>query len=264
MEKSRPSITVFFPAYNDGEIIGNLVLTSLNLLPQLTNDFEVIVVDDGSTDSTADVANRLANSYSAVKVVHHEKNRGYGAALRSGFTSAKKELVFYTDGDGQYDVRDLPELLSALGPHTDVVNGFKVQRSDSQSRQLLGGAYNRLARFLWKLPVRDVDCDFRLIRRGALDKIDLVSSSGTICVELVHKLQRAGCNFVEVPVRHYPRLYGRSQFFRPRPLAKTATELLWLWWRLIVWPRISSGSTKQRETGVLQHPPKRSPMRGAS
>jgi glycosyltransferase involved in cell wall biosynthesis len=225
-------ISVFFPAYNDEASIAGLVGEALALLPSLTDDFEVIVVDDGSTDGTAAVLDELARKDPRLRVVHHEVNRGYGAALRTGFASATKELVFYTDGDGQYDVLELLELRPLLVEGVDIVNGYKVQRADGWQRKALGAAYNGLAHLLFSIPIRDVDCDFRLVRRHAVERVELVSSSGSICVELVHKLHRAGCVFAEVPVRHRPRLHGRSQFFTLPRVARTALDLLSLWLRV--------------------------------
>jgi glycosyltransferase involved in cell wall biosynthesis len=222
-------ISVFFPAYNDEASIAGLVHDALALLPGLADDFEVIVVNDGSTDGTGRVLDELARADSRVRVVHHEVNRGYGAALRTGFASATKELVFYTDGDGQYDVRELLLLRPLLVEGVDIVNGYKVQRADGWQRKALGAAYNGLAHLLFSIPIRDVDCDFRLLRRRAVEQVQLVSSSGSICVELVHKLHRSGCVFAEVPVQHRPRAHGRSQFFTFRRVGRTALDLLSLW-----------------------------------
>ena len=235
-------ISVFFPAYNDEASIAGLVTDALALLPGLAEDFEVIVVNDGSTDGTARVLEELARRDPRVRVVRHEVNRGYGAALRTGFASATKDLVFYTDGDGQYDVRELARLRPLLRDGVDIVNGYKVQRADSWQRKALGAAYNGLAHLLFSIPIRDVDCDFRLIRRRAVEQVELVSSSGSICVELVHKLHRRGFVFAEVPVRHRPRAHGRSQFFTLRRVGRTALDLLSLWVR-VASPGRASGKT---------------------
>lgn len=246
------SITVFFPAFNDEGSIGALVSDALDILPRLTDDFEVLIINDGSTDATLDVLENFARQSPNVRVISHESNQGYGAALRTGFRMASKELVFYTDGDGQYQVQELLALHPLMTPAIDVVNGYKKERADKRHRRLLGSAYNRLAHLLFSIPVRDVDCDFRLMRRGAVSQVDLISSSGVICVELVHKLQLAGCTFVEVPVTHYPRLHGRSQFFTPRRVARTAFDLLSLWLRLVLLPAFLPGYSARDRDGEQQ------------
>jgi glycosyltransferase involved in cell wall biosynthesis len=232
-QTDRTSISVFFPAFNDAATIGTLVENALSVLPQLTDDYEILVINDGSTDSTQNVLEAIAAGEPLVRVIRHEQNKGYGAALRSGFRHATKDLVFYTDGDGQYDVRELRRLSQLLTEEVDIVNGFKLKRADTRRRRLIGGAYNLLARLLFNLPVRDVDCDFRLIRRHALKEIELVSDSGSICVELVYKLHVAGCRFAEAPVHHYPRLYGQSQFFNPRSVLRTMRDVFALWLRMV-------------------------------
>ena len=152
-----------------------------------------------------------------LRVVTHPENRGYGGALRSGFAAARKEFVFYTDGDSQYDVRELPLLLERMGPDTGLVNGYKLERHDPAHRVWIGKVYNFCARLLFRIRIRDIDCDYRLIRRALLEKIQLTSTSGTICVELVRKLELSGCRVEEVGVHHYERLYRRKSVF-PRPL----------------------------------------------
>jgi hypothetical protein len=238
------SVTVFFPAFNDAQSIGLLVANALAVLPTLVRDYEVIVVNDGSTDATAAVLAEMAVKEPRLKVVHHERNLGYGAALRTGFSQANKDLVFYTDGDGQYDVSELAGLYPLLSDDVDVVNGFKKSRADDLRRQLLGDMYKNFVRFIFRLPIRDVDCDFRLIRKTALQRIQLSSSSGAICVELVYKLHRAGCVFAEAAVNHHPRIHGRSQFFTVRRVTRTALDVSLLWFRLVVlkrWPNRRGG-----------------------
>ena len=183
------------------------------VLEDLSDDYEVIVVNDGSRDGTAEVLVELQKKYGPrLRVVTHPKNRGYGAALRSGFEAATKELVFYTDGDGQYDPGELPKLIEQMGPDVGLVNGYKVERHDPRHRILIGWIYNRLARFLFRIRLRDIDCDFRLIRRRLLEEIRLNSTSGTICVELVRKLELSPYRVVEVPVNHRPRVKGQSKY----------------------------------------------------
>ena len=228
------SISVFFPAYNDESSIAEMVGKALLLLPSLTDDYEVIVVNDGSSDGTASVLDQLARGNSRVRAIHHAKNRGYGGALRTGFLNATKSLVFYTDGDGQYNVNELARLVPLMTEDVDVVNGYKIKRSDARRRVVLGALYKFLARTLFGLPVRDVDCDFRLVRRAAIQGVDLVSTSGVVCTEMVYKLHRAGYRFTETPVHHYPRLHGQSQFFNWRSVSKTAFHFFALWMKLVV------------------------------
>jgi len=230
-----PSLSVFFPAYNDAPSLPDLLAATFETLQEHVADYEVIVVDDGSRDETARVLEALRVRYApSLRIVTHAANRGYGSALRSGFEAAGKEFVFYTDGDGQYDPRDLPLLLERMGPGTGLVNGFKIERHDPLHRVWIGGAYNFCARSLFRIRIRDIDCDYRLIRRKLLDGIVLTSTSGTICVELVRKLEGAGWEVEEVGVRHYERRHGRSQFFRIGPLLATFGQLFQLWVRIVV------------------------------
>lgn len=235
--KAKPGISAFFPAYNDGGTIASMVLSALIVLRELTPDYEVIVVNDGSSDYTREIVDELEERYEKVRVIHHEKNKGYGGALRTGFASATKDFIFYTDGDAQYDVRDLKSLWDAMGEGIDVVNGYKMSRSDPFYRTIIGRMYHWLAKLAFGLRLRDVDCDFRLIRSSVFDKVHLEADSGVICVEMMKKIQDAGFKIVEVPVRHYSRAYGVSQFFNFRRIFRALSDLFKLWWRLR-WPQL--------------------------
>jgi glycosyltransferase involved in cell wall biosynthesis len=236
----RPSISAFFPCYNDATTIGTLVLRADEILATLTDDHEIIVVNDGSRDNSADVLRALTARVPRLHVVTHDTNRGYGAALRSGFLAATKDLVFYTDGDGQYDVTEIPILLMLLTDDTHFVNGMKMTRRDPPYRVFVGNLHRFITRWLFWLPITDVDCDFRLIRRSILDGVTLKSSSGSICVELVKQAQRGGAQFREVSVHHYERVSGESQFFTPGRIFRTYVDLLVMWFELIVAPRLRS------------------------
>ena len=232
-----PSLSVFFPAYNDAPSLAGLIDKTFAVLREHAPDHEVIVVNDGSQDNTAEVLEELRRKYApAMRVITHPENRGYGGALRSGFAAARKELVFYTDGDGQYDTGELPLLLDRMADDVGLVNGYKLERHDPWHRIWIGLVYNQFARRLFRIKLRDIDCDFRLIRRRLLEEMKLTSTSGTICVELVRKLELSPYRTVEVGVRHYPRRHGRSQFFRLRSLVTTLVQLARLFVRLVIMP----------------------------
>ena len=220
------SITAFFPAYNDAKTIGVLVEQVNGALRELTAEYEIVVVNDGSSDDTAAVLEALKPSFPRLRVITHPHNRDYGGALRSGFGAATCDLVFYTDGDGQYDPRELRLLAEAMTPEIDVVQGYKRERHDPWHRIVLGQAYRQCVKRLFGLEVRDVDCDFRLMRRSKLSQVELTASSGAICVELVRKLQDEGCRFLEVPVHHFSRQHGSSQFFKFGRLWRMSKDLL--------------------------------------
>ena len=222
----KESISAFFPAYNDAATIGALVEKAFRVLESAGVDFEVIVIDDGSVDRTPQVLAQLQSRYGETfRVVTHPANRGYGAALRSGFAASTKDLIFYTDGDGQYDPEELVLLLELMAPHIGLVNGHKIARHDPWYRIWVGKIYNAVVRRVFHIRVRDVDCDFRLIRRDLLTQLQLRSDSGSICVEMLKGLQELGCAVAEVPVHHYARVAGRSQFFRWGSVKRTLQQL---------------------------------------
>jgi glycosyltransferase involved in cell wall biosynthesis len=230
-----PSLTIFFPAYNDSGTIGSLVIRALQVAESLTPDFEVIVVNDGSQDDTGEILDELHRLYPAhFRPVHHAANRGYGGALRTGFASATKDLVFYTDGDAQYDPGEVTELWKAMRDDVDWVNGWKISRSDPLHRIVIGRVYHHTVKLLFGLPVRDTDCDFRLMRRRIFDTVRLEKNSGVICLEMMKKFRDAGFRVAEVPVHHFHRTHGKSQFFNVRRIARTGVDVLKLWWALVV------------------------------
>ena len=229
-----PGLSVFFPAYNDCGTIASLVITAVQSASKLTPNYEVIVVDDGSSDSTAQILSELARVYPQLKVVTHPVNRGYGGALRTGFASATKDVIFYTDGDAQYDPSEIEVLWPMLTAGVDLVNGYKISRSDPLHRIVIGRIYHHTVKILFGLRVRDVDCDFRLLRRSIFDRVRLEKNSGVICLEMMKKIQDAGFRIVEVPVHHYHRAHGQSQFFNFRRVIRTGIDVMKLWYALIV------------------------------
>src|SRR5512142_311728 len=151
-----PGLSIFFPACNDAATIASLVIAAVQTASRLTPDFEVLIINDGSTDATASMADELGRLYPQVRVVHHERNRGYGGALRSGFDAATKDLIFYTDGDAQYDPREMERLWARMEAGVDVVNGYKISRSDPLHRIFIGRVYHHTVKLLFGLTVRDV------------------------------------------------------------------------------------------------------------
>jgi glycosyltransferase involved in cell wall biosynthesis len=241
-------LTVFFPAYNDSGTIASLVITARRAAATLTPDFEILVIDDGSADGTGEIADELARTYPEVRVIHHGRNRGYGGALRTGFAEARKDVIFYTDGDAQYDPAEMTLLWPHLTPGVDLVNGYKISRSDPLHRIVIGRLYHHTVKLLFGFPVRDVDCDFRLMRRSIFDRVRLNRNSGVICLEMMKKIHDAGFRIAEVPVHHYHRAFGRSQFFNVRRLVRTAVDVSKLWVELVVLRR------HRRATAVVAAP----------
>lgn len=236
MQKLK-SLSICFPCYNDAGTIGTLVATASAVVSRLTEDYEIIVVNDGSSDTSAQVLEELQKRYRDLKVVHHAVNQGYGATLRDAFQHATKEWIFYTDGDGQYDVWELTKLVAQVHEGVDIVNGYKIARQDPFYRIFIGHAYNWINKLLFGLRIRDIDCDFRLFRRAILDKITLTSTGGEICVELIQQCEALGLSFAEVSVSHYHRVVGRSQFFHLANIVHCLRGLLQLWWNLVWCPK---------------------------
>lgn len=234
IEPRLSSVSAFFPCYDDSKTIPALVWKVDAALKTLTDDYEIIVVDDGSHDDSRDVVRALMVEIPQLRLVEHSRNCGYGGALRSGFETSTRDYIFYTDGDGQYDPGELALLARDMRPGVDVVNGYKISRQDPWYRHVVGGAYQWTTKIFFSLPIRDVDCDFRLLRRSVFDKIALESTNGAICIELVRKLKDSGCRMVEIPVHHYPRAYGTSQFFKPRRIARAVGGMVRWYFRLVI------------------------------
>lgn len=228
------SISFFFPCYNDAQTIGSLVILAHKNLAKVTQDFEVIVVNDCSEDNSLDILQALQKVYpETLRIIHHQKNRGYGGAIISGFTHATKEWVGYTDGDAQYDLDELSRFFSCMNDQVDWIQGFKGWRMDPLHRIIIGDIYRLGMKFLFRLKIRDVDCDFRFVRRDFIENLHLKSQSGCITIEMVKKLELLGARVAEVQVSHYFRLAGKSQFFNFRRIFKTIIGLCKLWKELM-------------------------------
>jgi glycosyltransferase involved in cell wall biosynthesis len=201
------SISVFFPCYNEQENVRRTVEKALDVLEKLNADFEVIIVDDGSSDNTGRIADQIAGSNDKVKVVHHGRNLGYGAALRSGFKATTKELVFYTDGDGQFDINEMPPLLDLMEQY-DIVSCYRLNRRDPLIRKINAWCWTRLVCFLFGLKVRDIDCAFKLYKSEIFDKIEMSSTGALIDAEILARAARKGYRITQKGVHHYPRTAG--------------------------------------------------------
>ena len=226
-----PALSYFFPAHDEAENIEALVAEALEVLPRFADRFEIIAVDDGSRDETPQLADALASRHpGVVRVVHHEVNRGYGAALRSGFRAARYPLVCFTDGDRQFRLGDLGRLLERLegNDRPDVVAGYRLRRADPAVRLLYARAYRACLRLFFGLRVRDPDCACKLIRRDALRDVRLESGGAFLSAELLIKLRERGCRIVEVGVPHYPRTAGRASGADPRVILRAVRDF----WRL--------------------------------
>lgn len=246
----RPSISIFFPCYNDAGTIAAMVIRALQAAREITDDFEIIVVNDGSGDDSLLILQELECILPhSIRIVHHESNTGYGGALRAGFAAATKEWIFYTDGDAQYDARELKTLVARMSDDVDLINGYKIKRRDPGHRIIIGLLYQYFIKWLFGLKLKDVDCDFRLMRRAIFDVVQLESDTGTITFEMMKKIQDAGYQMAEVPVRHYYRQYGQSQFFNLPRVGRTLLAVFHWWWRLVV-----------KKEAVREYGPKRGSM----
>jgi glycosyltransferase involved in cell wall biosynthesis len=216
--------------YNEEGNIETAVTSALAVLAGVTDRYEVIVVDDGGRDRTGAIADRLAAADPRVCVVHHAVNRGYGAALRSGFAAATHPLVVLADGDNQFDLGELSVLLRGLGKF-DIVSGYRIARHDPAVRRLYAFMYNRLVRVLFHIPVRDVNCGFKIYRRDLIERLlpQLRSTGALINVEMLARARKLGATVTEVGVHHYPRETGQPTGGNPAVIVRAFKELLELW-----------------------------------
>jgi glycosyltransferase involved in cell wall biosynthesis len=226
------SLSIFFPCHNEEDHVERTTRRALEVGREIGVDFEVIVVDDGSTDRTHEIAERLAAEEAAVRVVRHERNLGYGAALRTGFESATKEWVFYTGGDGQFDIGELPDLVS-LTADFDVISCFRIRRRDPWLRRLNSIAWNSLVNILFNLRIRDVNCAFKLVRREVFGRIEMSSQGALIDTEILARAHRMGYRITQRGVQHYARTSGIQSGAAPKVILKAFGELFKLRRRIL-------------------------------
>lgn len=228
MSKKLSSLSAVFPAYNDGFSIPEIIKKMQTLLPKVANKYEIIVVNDASTDQTKEVLFKLKKNIPYLTVIQHEKNQGYGATLIDGFLKAKYEYIFYTDGDGQYDVNELLLLIQSLDETDDMVTGYKLQREDNLLRKGVGAFYNQSVKLVFGLKTKDTDCDFRLFKKSLITDMNFTIKSGGFDVQFLNNLSRQKAKIKEVGVHHYERQYGSSQFFTPGRVIKSIRDIILL------------------------------------
>jgi len=222
--KTTVSISVFFPCYNEQDNVSRTTEQALAVLEKLGADFEVIIVDDGSSDATGRIADEIAGRNSSVKVVHHPTNLGYGAALQSGFKTATKQLVFYTDGDGQFDITEMPPLLPLMAQY-DIVSCYRLNRQDNLIRKINAWCWTKLVCLLFRMKIRDIDCAFKLYKREIFDNITLLSAGALIDTEVLARAIRKGYTVTQKGVHHYPRRAGAQTGANLRVIFRAFGEL---------------------------------------
>jgi glycosyltransferase involved in cell wall biosynthesis len=203
------NLSVFFPCYNEEKNVRTLLDNILDFIPSIASDYEVVVVDDGSSDKTVEIAQKFERNNSHIRIVRHEKNRGYGAALRTGFESCEKDYIFFTDGDNQFDIREMTKLLPYIKDY-DIVAGFRTKRQDNIIRKMNEFCFNRLIRVLFGLKVRDLNCAFKIYKKKVIKNLTLRSDWGFINSELMIRAMKKGFSIKEVGVTHYPRQWGEQ------------------------------------------------------
>lgn len=222
-----------FPCYNDSGTIVRLVREVSEELSKRCADYEVIVVDDCSSDNSRELLKSEAERNKKLKLVFHEYNKGYGGTILDGMSAASFPYFFYTDGDGQYSVKDIGRLIGSMEEETVLANGYKITRNDPLYRIIIGRLYNLFMKFFFGIRLRDIDCDFRIIRKDIFEGTEFFSKSGTICVEMVKRIEMKTNRIKESPVNHFEREFGSSQFFNFRRLFFVFFHVISLWYLLI-------------------------------
>ena len=221
----QPSISIVLPAFNEEANIEKVMIAATEVAGRLCRDHEILVVNDGSTDATAALVEAASQADPRIKLITHERNLGYGEALRTGFRAATMELVFFTDADSQFDLNELEAFLP-FSAHVDVVAGYRLNRQDAPVRRVAAWGWNHLVRVVFYVPVRDIDCAFKLFRRDVFDEIDLESVGAMVNTELMVKIGRSGRSIIELGVRHYPRVAGSARGAHPAVVARALVELV--------------------------------------
>jgi glycosyltransferase involved in cell wall biosynthesis len=222
-----PSISLVLPAYNEAENIESMIAEAVPALAACSEDYEIIVVDDGSADDTAQITRGLMQSTPCLRLVQHPVNQGFGAAVFTGFTSAAKDWIFYTDADRQFVLGELERFVPLMAT-ADLIAGYRAPRRDPALRVLYGKGWSMLCTFLFGYTVRDVDCAFKLFRREIVQTLgpSIASRGATFSIEWLVRAKRAGYHFVELPVSHRPRVAGSQTGAKIHVVVRAFRELL--------------------------------------
>lgn len=226
-DKPLTSVSVFFPCYNEEANVERTTLAALKAFRRVAADFEVIIVNDGSKDRTGEIADRLAKEHPEVRAVHNNPNRGYGGALQRGFREAKKDFVFYTDGDGQFDFEEIDSLIPLMSRY-DIVSAYRLDRKDPFMRKVNALCWTTLVNTLFWLWLRDIDCAFKIYPRRLFDEIDMKSTGALIDTEILARAKRRGYTIGQVGVHHYPRTAGTQTGANFRVILRAFRELFQL------------------------------------
>lgn len=218
------SLSVFFPCYNEEYNIKKIVDSADDFLPSIACDYEIIVVDDGSEDETANVVRSLLKEKPHVRLISHETNRGYGAALRSGFRNSTKDYIFFTDGDNQFDIRDLTHFLPWIREF-DIIAGYRIKRQDNFMRTINAWCFQNFVRLLFGLRIRDLNCAFKLFKREVIENVAMASEGAFINAEILVGAMRKGYTIKEIGVAHYPRKWGTRTGANMKVILKAFYEL---------------------------------------
>jgi len=222
------SLSVFFPCFNEQDNIERVVRSAIDVLTALKVDFEIIIVDDGSRDKTGEIADSLAVKDKHIKAVHHSINRGYGAAIQSGFKAATKEYVFYTDGDGQFDIKELPLLFKYMADY-DIVSCYRIKRQDNLIRKINAFCWTTMVNLLFGMKIKDMDCAFKLYKRRIFDDIKMESTGALINTEIFARAKNKGYKIFQTGVHHYPRTAGKQTGAKLKVILRAFKELFALY-----------------------------------
>jgi len=243
LKKNIASLSVILPAHNEEEAIAHTVHEVIDTLSAWMQDFEVIVVDDGSRDRTGVILDTIAGAQPRLRVIHHSVNQGYGAALVSGFEAVTKDLAFFMDSDGQFDIRDLEQFFPLIGEY-DAVLGYRIDRQDTRMRKVNAWGWKILVGMVFGVYVRDVDCAFKLYRADFFREHRLETRGAMINTEILYKFTRAGYTYTQVGVRHLPRRGGKATGAKPTVILRAFRELFYY---AIKWHREEKREEREKE-----------------